>query len=252
MFIKTTESFSTGTELNLTIISPQGDEIEIRAEVVHVVGDGEGKPPGVGVRFIEASPASKKTIRALLRHRSSPAKQALESKTPTLDEMVEQLLRVRNAPAHVALGVLANAPHDAISMAYRSLIQRFDTRLFADGTQESKACRELAAHLRHAYEELAGGTHGAPEPADEGSVGAANQIDDLWFSGRLAEALKLLEQSTHDYPNDSLILARRHVVKAQHLRRRGDVEVARRHLNKALIYDPSCRPAIAALRKLES
>ena len=68
IFIVSEEPFEEKTQLELRFLPPEGGEaIEITGEVVWVEQGGQGREPGMGVRFINPNPQARRRIQALIR-----------------------------------------------------------------------------------------------------------------------------------------------------------------------------------------
>ncbi len=67
IFLVSKEPLDKGTEIELRFLPPGGDPIEITGVVTWVERGGQGKQPGMGVRFLDPSPKIRERIKSLIR-----------------------------------------------------------------------------------------------------------------------------------------------------------------------------------------
>jgi uncharacterized protein (TIGR02266 family) len=68
IFLVSTTPFEKGTKLELTFRQPEGGEpIEVTGEVMWVEQEGNGRKPGMGIRFIEPNEKQRARIKTLIR-----------------------------------------------------------------------------------------------------------------------------------------------------------------------------------------
>ncbi len=151
MFLKSSKPMPIGTLLNLNLMMPTGDTIELNAEVFHNRPASSCRPSGMGLRFGTLDAATKKQLDALMESKPKPKPQAL-----SLEELVSELVRVRDLPAHELLGVPLNASRDETRIAYEALARKFHPHRNNAGNDPAlfDICRELIGCVRLAYETM--------------------------------------------------------------------------------------------------
>ncbi|MCP4444296.1 MAG: DnaJ domain-containing protein [Myxococcales bacterium] len=151
MFLKSTKSLPIGSLLNLNLMMPTGETIELGAEVVHFRPAASGRPSGMGLRFGTVSPETRKQLDALMESKPKPKPQAL-----SLEELVSELVRIRDLPAHELLEIPADASRDDARVAYETLARLFHPHRNNAGNDPVlfDICRELIGCVRLAYETI--------------------------------------------------------------------------------------------------
>lgn len=219
MFVRAKQPLAQGTVVRLALTPPGGEAVEIRAQVVRTVG--EGQSAGMGLRFLEVSEDTRRQIEALLAAEAggAPPSPPPESQKPSQEEADRAGLDLRRVePAEPRLHVRDRVParpllpDDLFDDAEASPAAAADP-LYVPGETEAREGRERLAA-------------GDPEGA-----------------------IERLEAALAANPDDPRAHATLCVARAQIEERAGRGEGARAQYRAALEHDPQCAEAIEALRR---
>lgn len=149
MFLRCAKPLAVGAQILLQLLTPNGETVEIKAQVAHVRLEGEGRASGMGLRFEEMSSAGKSQLSRLL------GRQVVDPKL-SLEAMVTELVRIRDLPALDVLGLEPGVSSEKKRLAYEALVRHFHPHRNGAGKDPAvfEICRELIACVRRAYEEV--------------------------------------------------------------------------------------------------
>jgi len=250
MFLRTATPLLAGTAVQLVLSLPDGRDIELRGKVVHVVPPGtHGRPAGMGLRFSDMSEERRAQIEALLRT-VAPAGDD-HGTDPVLRQLLQELSRLRQASADVALRVSPDADPDVVRKAYLHLAKRTHPDLYCrypgEGIQE--AASEVFYLIRRAYERMRAASASVaeePQPPPDGSSAVAGARR-AWAAGDYARAALWLRHAVDSAPEDRFVRAAYHVAAGAAARGSGNEVDARKHFETALVFDKGCDEAISLL-----
>ena len=220
MFVRAKQPLAKGTVVRLQLASPDGQAVEIRAQVVRTVAEGDGA--GMGLRFLEVSDETRHRVDAIVAASSE--------------------LEPPPKPPAPELGGDEEAAHAGISLKE---IEPPEPRLHV---RERVPARPLLA------EELFGDAlMSAASPSDTPlyvpGESEAREGKELLAAGEIIRAVEVLEAAVVARPDDARSRAALSVARAYMAERAGRAEAAREHYGQALKADPQCAEAIAGLRR---
>jgi uncharacterized protein (TIGR02266 family) len=230
MFVRAAQPLARGTVVRLQLASPDGQAVEIRAQVVRAVSEGEGA--GMGLRFLEVSEETRRRVDGVVESAGSSEGGALgragagaassadvEGQSPSPEEAAAAGVSLREMePAEPRLHVRERMParpllaDDLFADALASAAPPRANPLYVPGESEAREGRELLA------------------------------------AGEVGRAVEALEAAVTARPEDSRTRATLCVARAYAAEQAGRRSEARAHYEAALQADPMCAEAISALR----
>jgi len=248
VFLRTAKPLGIGTSVQLALALPDERVIELRAKVAHVVPAGtHGRPAGMGLRFIGLDSALMEQIEALL---GSATRQA-EAGDQILRQLLEELTRLRQASASVALNVPPDADPDVVRKSYLHLAKRTHPDLYCryPGEEIQEAASEVFYLIRSAYERMRDRDEEVDEqeaPIANGSTAIAG-AQEAWHAGDFPRARTRLRYAVDAAPKNRLVRAAYHVAAGCEAAAAGKHGEAHKHFESALVFDDTCEEALRAL-----
>ncbi len=220
MFVRAKQPLAKGTVVRLSLASPSGRAVEIRAQVVRVVSEGEGA--GMGLRFLEVPDRTRQEV----------------------DEILAEEGAEPGAPALQPSGAMAGRAEARTAGLELREVEPPEPRLHV---REQVPARPLLAEQKpHVQTNDAAAVEA---PLDAPGEAEAREGRELLAAGEFEAAVERFERAVFIRPDDGRLVAALHVARGYLDERAGHPDSARDHYESALAADPQCAEAIAALRR---
>ncbi len=250
VFLRTTTPPPVGTSVRISLALPDQRAVELRATVVHVVPPGTPEETaGMGLRFLDLTDEQRARIDQLLSVAS--AAEGTADHHQLRRELLQELSRLREASAHMALRVPPDADPDLVRKAYLHLAKRSHPDLYCrfpgDGIQN--AASEIFFLIRRAYERMRDSrAHTATAATTTVDAAAAvARARCAWQASDYATAVAWMRRAVDIAPKNPYMRAAYHAASGAAARAAGNPSVARKHFESALVFDRGCKVALAAL-----
>jgi uncharacterized protein (TIGR02266 family) len=230
MFVRAAQPLARGTVVRLQLASPDGQAVEIRAQVVRAVSEGEGA--GMGLRFLEVSEETRRRVDGVVESAG----------------LSEGGARWRaGAGAASAADVEGQSPSPEEAAAAGVSLRELEPAEPRLHVRERMSARPLLADDLFA-DALASAATPSANPLYVPGENEAREGRELLAAGEVGRAVEALEAAVTARPEDFRTRATLCVAKAYAAEKAGRPREARAHYEAALQADPTCAEAISALR----
>ena len=229
MFIALADRPEILSEVDVSLLLPEGHEIALCARVVHVLDEAtaasENKRAGIGVQFIDLDPIRKQQIRQLVEF----ARWEGVSENPT-STLASRMFEVSASlpPSRVLEALPASASGPAAPARNTASIPASSTR---PGISASRRPGTVAASGRPRAAAEQEPSTSPPKPTDQVKLKLA--MTHLAHK-RFEQAIKVFEEMVRDNPGDRQTQQWMHIAHARLRLKNGDEAGAAEHYQKAL------------------